>query len=130
MEIEDGATRLIDGDLLVIDAETVAVGIRVRKETGLQDRVGRGLNSGDGVRGREGGLFDLGKVVYRVLVEGHLAESTEGDFAVRPDLGQVKNIPAEFLGLFGREDLNVARPGGIIARFDLLKEVLSGVIRV
>ena len=39
--------RAVDGDLFVVPAETVAVGIRVRKETRLQDRVGGGLDAGD-----------------------------------------------------------------------------------
>jgi hypothetical protein len=130
LEVEDGATGLVDRDLLVIRSETVTVGIGVGEETGLQDGVGRGLNSGDGVRGRKGGLFDLGKVVDGVLVEGHLADFAERDFVVGPDLGQVKDVPAELLGFFRREDLDVDGPRGVIARLDLLKEILGGVIGV
>lgn len=68
------AEGLVDGDLLVVDAETVAVGIWVGEEAGLQDGVGGGLDAGDHVAGGEGDLFDFGKVVLRVLVESEFAK--------------------------------------------------------
>ena len=49
---------------------------------------------------------------------------------MRPDLGQVKYVPAELLGLFGRQDLNVTGPAGEIARLDLFEEILSCIIGI
>ena len=75
-------------------------------------------------------MFDFRKVVDGVLVEGHFAEFAERDFTLRPDFSQVKDIPTEFLGLFGREDLDITGPAGVIARLDLVEEILSCVVGV
>jgi hypothetical protein len=66
-----GVQRSVDRDLLVVDAETVVVGVRAGKEAVLEDWVRRGFNAGDRVQCY---LFDFGKVVLRVLVEVELAE--------------------------------------------------------
>jgi hypothetical protein len=57
LEVVHGDDGRIDGQLLVVHAKTVTVGIWVGEETRLQDRVGRGLDEGDEVRRREGSLF-------------------------------------------------------------------------
>lgn len=75
-------------------------------------------------------MFDLGKVVDGVLVEGHFSESAERDFTLWPNFGQVKDVPAELLGLFGGEDLDITSPAGEIARLDLVKEILRGIVGV
>ena len=75
--------------------------------------------------GREGDLLDLGKVVLRVFVENEFAKGPEGDFALRPDFCEVKDVPAEFLGLGGGQDLDVAGPGRVVAVLDAVEEVLG-----
>jgi len=40
LEVENWAAGFIDWDLLVVDTETVAVGVGVGKEAGLQDWIG------------------------------------------------------------------------------------------
>lgn len=112
-------------DLLVVDAQAVAVRVAVREEARLQDRVGRGLDAGHQVRGRKGDLLDLGKVVLRVLVEGQLAEPAERHLALRPDLGQVKDVPLELLGFLWLEDLHVDGPAGVLAALNGLEQVLG-----
>ena len=107
---------------------TMCIGIR--EETRLQDGIGRGFDTGNQVRGRESRLFDFGEVIDGVLVKGHFTESAEWDFALGPDFGQIKDVPAEFLGLFRCQDLHVTSPRGEVARLDLLKEILSGVIGI
>lgn len=42
-----GAQRAVDGDLLVVDAKAVAMGVWVGEEAGLQDWVCGGLDAGD-----------------------------------------------------------------------------------
>jgi len=49
LEGVEGAEGSVDGDLLVVDTETVAVGVGVREETGLEDGVGRRLDTRDQV---------------------------------------------------------------------------------
>lgn len=104
------AERAVDGDLLVVAAQTVALGVGVGEEAGLQDWVGRGLHARNHVRGREGGLLNLGEVVLGVLVESELAEAAQRDLTLRPDLGQVKDAPAELLGLLRAQNLDIAGP--------------------
>lgn len=76
------------------------------------------------MRGGESGLFDLCEVVLGILVERELAETAEGHFALRPDFGQVEDVPAEFLSLFGTEDLHVAGPRGVLSLLDCVEQVL------
>lgn len=120
----------VDGDLLVVGAEAVAVGVGVGEEAGLEDGVGRGFDSGHEVRGGEGGLLDLGKVVLDVLVEGELADGSEGHLALRPDLGQVEDVPSELLSLLRGKDLNIHGPARVIALLNRLEEILSMPIGV
>ncbi|MBE3044919.1 hypothetical protein IMZ48_20640 [Candidatus Bathyarchaeota archaeon] len=49
---------------------------------------------------------------------------------MRPDLGQVEDVPLEVLGLLGSQDLEVGRPARVVALFDRLEEVLGGEIGV
>jgi hypothetical protein len=57
LEVGDGNDRSVDGELLVVGTETVAVGVGVGEETGLEDGVGGRLDIGDHVGGRKGGLM-------------------------------------------------------------------------
>jgi len=69
LEVGNGANGSVHGELGVVCSETVTVGVRVREKAGLEDRVSRGFDVRDEMRRSERGLFDLGKVVLRVLVE-------------------------------------------------------------
>src|SRR5271170_5134120 len=51
LEIEHWTTWFVDGDLLIIGAQTMTVGVGVRKQTGLQNWVGGGFDSRDRMRG-------------------------------------------------------------------------------
>lgn len=108
----------------------MAVGVWVGEKAGLEDRVGRSFNTWDHVGGREGGLLDFGEVVFRVLVESEAAEAAEGNFGLRPDLGEVEDVPAELLGLLGAQDLDVAGPRRVLAAGDGTEKVLGVPVRV
>lgn len=124
MERREALQRAVDGDLLVVATQTVAVGVWVGEETGLENRVGGGLGAGDHVRGRESRLFDLGEIVLRVLVQGEAAEAAERHLGLRPHLCQVEDVPAELLRLLGAQNLHVAGPRGVLATLDGVEEVL------
>ena len=84
------------------------------------------------MRRREGDLLDFGKVVLRILVERELPYPAKRHILLRPDLGQVEDIPAELLGLLGSKDLNVNCPARIFTALDCLEEILGvpvGVFR-
>ena len=128
----ESAEGLVDRDLLVVDAEAMAVGVGVGKQTGLEDWVGRGFNTRDHVRGGEGDLFDLGKVVLAVAIEGESAEAPERDLFLWPHFREVEDVPAEFLGLLGGKHLQIAGPAGVLAVLYGVEEVLSvpiGILR-
>lgn len=117
--------RSIDRNLLIVGSKTVTMGIRVRKESGLEDRVDGGLNTRHQVRRRKGNLLNLGKVVFRVLVEGEFAKLPEGHVLLWPDLGQVKDVPAELFGFLRCKHLNVDGPAGVLSLLDGLEKILS-----
>jgi len=96
---------LVDWELLIIHTETIAMSVRVGEQTGLQDRICRWFDTRNKVRGRESGLLNLGEVVLGVLVENNLPKLAEGEVLVRPDLGEVEDVVAEFFGLLCRHDL-------------------------
>lgn len=125
VERGEGGQRTIDRDLVGVGAESVAMGVGVGEETGLEDRVGGGLDAGHHVGRREGGLLDFGEVVLWVPVEGEAAETAEGDLVLGPDFGEVEDVPAEFLGRGRAECLNVACPGGEIVALDSAVKVLG-----
>lgn len=122
--------RSIDRNLLIVGSKTVTMGIRVRKESGLEDRVDGGLNTRHQVRGRKGNLLNLGKVVLRVLVESEFAKLPEGHVLLWPDLGQVKDVPAELFGFLRCKHLNVDGPAGEFSLLDGLEKILSVPVRV
>lgn len=106
------------------------LGIGIAEQAGLKDRIRGGLHARDEVGRREGGLLDLRKVVLDVPVQRQLSKAPKGDLVVRPDLGQVEDVPLEVLGLLGSQDLEVGRPARVVALFDRLEEVLGGEIGV
>lgn len=60
LEVGDGVDGSVDRKLSVVGAETVAMRVGVREETGLEDRISRGLDTFDEVGRGEGDLLDLG----------------------------------------------------------------------
>ena len=125
LEVGDRDERRVDGQLLVVHAEPVAVRVRVREEAGLEDRVRGGLDAGHEVRGRERDLLDLREVVLHILVQLDRADGLEREVGMWPDLGQVEDVELERLRLCGRHRLHVDRPGGEVALLDRLEELLS-----
>lgn len=84
----------------------------------VQDGIGRGLDTGNHVGGREGCLIDLCKVVFRVLFQREVAEGSQGHLTLRPDLDRIEDVPAELLRLPWGEDSHVTSPGGVLAASD------------
>lgn len=57
LEVGNRDERLVDGELLVVDTETVAMSIRVREQTRLEDWIGGGLDTRNEVRRGERSLW-------------------------------------------------------------------------
>lgn len=140
--------RLVDRELLVVGSNSVSVCVRVGEESGLENGIGRRLDSGDHVRWVESDLLDLGKVVLlvnttftvnkqqwthkSVLVQGVLSDGSERVLLVRPNVSQIEDVdPLLLPSLFGlllRHDLNLKGPRGEVALLDRLVEVFLSVI--
>jgi len=113
---------------LVVDTDTVTVGVWVREETGLEDWVGRWLDTWGHVSWVEGDLLDLGKVVLDVLVENHLTNLAERELLLWPDVGQVEDVNLlvlpEVLSLLWCHSLNHDIPAWVFTVLDGVVEIL------
>ena len=69
-------------------------------------------------------LLDFCEIILWISVEGESTKGPEWDIFLRPNLGQIENIPTETLRLFRAEDLEIAGPAWIIAVLDGVEEVL------
>lgn len=130
LEGVESLERRIDGDLLVVDTQTVAVGIGVGEQARLQDGVGGRLNTWNQVRRRESNLLNLGEVVLDVSVQGELAEWSQRHVLLGPDLGQIEDVPAELLSLLRGQDLDVDSPARVLALLNGLEKILGVPVRV
>ena len=70
----------------------MAVGIRVRKEAGLEDGIGRRFDTRHEMGGVESNLLNLGEVVDGILIEDELSDLPTRELALGPDMSQVEDI--------------------------------------
>lgn len=124
------SVRAVDGDLLVVDTQTVTVGIRVREETTLEHTIHGGFNTGNHVGRRESGLLGFGKVVGRVAVQNELTVTNERVISMRPNLGDIEDVPLVLLGISFGHDLDVSSPSSSLARGNVVEEITSSMIRI
>ena len=124
------AVGAVDGDLVVVGAKSVPVGVRVVDEASLEHLVVGGLNTWDHVGGGEGSLLRLGVVVLRVLVEDELADALERIIGVRPDLGDVIDVEAVVLGVSDGHDLGVPSPRWEVTLGNSVMEVHGSIVLV
>ncbi len=128
----EGAHGLVDRELLVVRPDSVTVCVRVREETGLEDRIGRRLDTGHHVSGVVCHLLDFGEIVCGVLVESELADGSERVVLVRPDVGEIKHVDPllrpSLLGLLLSHSLNLHRPRRVLAPLDGIVEILPSVV--
>lgn len=130
LEGSESVERAVDRNLLVVGTQTVALSIGVRKETRLENRVGRRLNTGNSVRRRKGSLLNVGIVVLGVLVQNELTKTSQGVVLVRPNLGQVENGEGSRLGLLGGHGLDVDSPRWVVTLLDGFKQVALDIVGV
>ena len=125
-----GRLRGIHRDLVVVGADTVALGIRVGEDPGHQHFVWADADTGHGVGRRKRGLLDLREEVLRVAVERVGADHDQRIVRLRPDLGEVEGVETVGLRLFVRHHLHVNVPRGEIASVDRVMEVATVVVGI
>jgi len=125
-----GSVGAVDGDLQIISAQTVAVSVSVREETPLKHSVERRLDARNEGGRLEGSLLDLGKVIFGISVQNHLANRDQRVILVRPYFGDVERIPLVFPGVFEFHDLNVDGPRGEPLLGNGLEQILLRVVSV
>ena len=127
------AASAVNGELLVVDTNTMAVSVRVGEEARLEDGIGRRLNAGDHVCRVEGGLFDLGEVVPCILVQLEDTNLTKRELLLWPDVGQVEDVDLlllpQFFGFFGRHGLPGDGPRRVFLALDGVVQVFLGEVR-
>jgi hypothetical protein len=134
LEVGDavGCAGGVGGELLVVGADAVTVGVGVGEEARLQDRVGRRLDARRHVGRVESDLLDLGKVVLGVLVQEELADLAERELLLGPDVGQVEDVDALLLpqvfGLLGGHGLPADVPAREVLALDGVVQVLLRVV--
>lgn len=115
--------RLVDRQLLVVNTNSVPVGVGVREESGLKDRVGGWLKSRNEMSWVVGNLLDLGEVVLDVAVELDLAKRLQRVLGSGPRLGQVKDVNVLLQSLLWRHNLVVNGPAWELSPLDSVVEV-------
>lgn len=118
--------------LLIVDANAVAVSVRIGKEARLEDGVGGWLDAGGHVGRVECDLLHLGKVISRILVENHLADLATGELLLGPDVGQVEDIDLlvlpKLFGLLRGHGLDLDGPAGIVTPLNGFVQVLLRIV--
>lgn len=104
------AVWAVDGDLVIVGAESVSVGIGVVDKTTLEHLVVGGFNTWDHVSWGESGLLSLSVETLRVLVENNSANFLERIVGMRPDLGDVIDVKAVVFGICDGHHLGIPSP--------------------
>ncbi len=108
----------VDGQLFVVGAQTITLGVLVSEQAALQQLVGRGLDAGDEVGGGEGRFLHIIKVVGRVGVQHELAYLNARIVLLGDHLGHVEDIVLVVQALLVGQDLHADLPLGVVAPVD------------
>lgn len=125
-----GTVGAVDGDLLVVGSESMSVGVGVGEETSLEHLVKRCFDSGNQVRGREGGLLGLGMEVLGVTVEDESADINQGVVTVGPDFGHVVDVKSVLVSVGDGHNLDLQVPGGEVSISDVVVEIVGSEILI
>ena len=99
--------RPITRQLLIIRPNAIPRCIRITKHPRMKHRISRRRNSRDQSRRRKGSLLDFCKVIVRVLVRREFSNRDKRIILVRPDLGDVEDVPLVCLCFLGSMTCNI-----------------------
>ena len=118
----------IDGKLLVVGTDAMAVGIRIGKETRLQDWVCGWLNPWRHMRWAESNLLDFCEIVFDVLVQEELSDLAKRELLLRPNVRKIKYVDflllPELLSFLWSHRLEHHIPSWIVTLLDGVVEIL------
>lgn len=84
----------VNGDLIVVSSESVTMSVRVREKSTLEHFVHRRFHTRDEVSRGESRLLSVLEVVLWVSVEDQFTNSDQRVVRMRPDLGDIENVPS------------------------------------
>lgn len=84
----------VNWDLIVVSSESVTMGVRVREKSTLEHFVHRRFHTRDEVSRGESRLLSVLEVVLWVSVEDQFTNSDKRIVRMRPDLGDIENVPS------------------------------------
>eukprot|EP00126_Sphaerothecum_destruens_P012817 Sdes_comp21944_c0_seq1m20487 len=115
---------------MIIDPQTMPMRVGIGKEPGLQHFIGAWLDAGHEMRGREGGLFNILKIILRILIQTKGANLTQRKFGMRPHFCDIKRIERTLRRTSFTHHLHTKPPLRILATCYRLKQILGGGIRI
>ena len=118
-----GAARLVDGKLIRIDADAIAVRVRIGEDPRLQHLVRRMTDAGYDIGGRERGLLDLSEIIFGIAVQLENADLDQRIIPVRPYFGEVERVVPVLADVALRHDLHRELPSREIAALDRLEQI-------
>ncbi|KAI6772825.1 hypothetical protein HG530_003783 [Fusarium avenaceum] len=130
VEVHDRADRLVDGQLLPVDAQSAELGILVGEVSALKKGIIRGANTGDKVAGTESNLLGLGEVLVDSSIQLEFTNVANGDKVLGPNLGSIKNVKVELVLARFLQNLDTKLPLGERAVFDGFFKILAMEIGV
>ncbi len=129
--VVDGDDRAVDGDVREIRAaEAEELGVEVREEPGLQERIVGKIDAWDHVGHHEGDLLCLGEEVVRVSVQRHLPDAAHRHELFGDELGGVEDVEGELVLVLFFDDLDAELVLGEGAGLDRVPEIAAVEVRV
>jgi hypothetical protein len=120
------AHGLVDGQLVKVGtAQARDLGVGVREQAALQQRVVAEVDARHHMAGVEGHLFGLGEEVVRVAVEHQPADLLHGHHLFGNELGGVEQVEAQRVFLVLRNHLHAQFPFGKVAVLDGLPQIAA-----
>src|ERR1700754_5205920 len=115
--------RRVDRDMVVIDAEPVALRISIGEQASLQHLVRRVTDARHDVGGRERRLFDVGEDVFGISVELVISDLDQREIGLWPDLCEVERVERKSLRLGVGPSLAEQRPAREIPGLDAFEKI-------
>ncbi len=121
----------VDGQLREVGpAQARQLGVQVREQATLQQRVVAEIDAGRDIGRAEGHLLGLGEEVVGPAVQHEAADLAQRNFLFGDELGGVQVVVGQGVCLLLREQLHAQLPGWVVARLDGLEQVTAVVVVV